>query len=80
MSRKFAMLEDKCIKFDEDILQLNVSDDDITQITSGRDLVTFNKVNVIVLDLLFDYDLTEEEEIVIRDHLWLHYFHAARSR
>lgn len=79
MSRKFAMLDDKCIQFDEDILQLNVSDEDITQITSGRDLVTFNKVNVIVLDLLFDYDLTEEEEIVIRDHLWLHYFRVSRS-
>lgn len=79
MSRKFAMLDNKCIRFDEDILQLNVSDEDITQITSGHDLVTFNKVNVIVLDLLFDYDLTEEEEIVIRDYLWLHYFRVSRS-
>lgn len=73
------MLDNKCIRFDEDILQLNVSDEDITQITSGHDLVTFNKVNVIVLDLLFDYDLTEEEEIVIRDYLWLHYFRVSRS-
>ena len=79
MSRKFAMLDDKCIRFDEDILQLNVSDEDIIQITSGRDLVTLNEVNVIVLDLLFDYDLTEEEEIVIRDYLWLHYFRVSRS-
>ena len=79
MSRKFAMLDNKCIQFDEDILQLNVSGDIITHITSGRCLVTFNKINVIVLDLLFDYDLTEEEENVIRDCLWFHYFRVSRS-
>ena len=78
MNRKFAMLDNNSIQFGEDILQLNLSCDIITDIKSGRDLVTFNKVNVKILDLLFGYELTEEEESAIRSHLWLYFFDVSR--
>lgn len=79
MNRKFAMLGNNSIKFGEDVLQLQLSDATVTQIRSGRCLVTFNKVNVRVLDLLFDYNLTEDEVDQIRGYLWQYFFLVSRS-
>ena len=78
MNRSFAMLDDKTIQFGEDILYLEIKDGVISDIRGCRNLVAFNEVNVAILDALYDYDLTEGEEDIIRSYLWQRFFHVTR--
>lgn len=80
MNREFAMLDDKSIQFGEDVLYLTIKDGVISDIRGCRNLVAFNEVNVAILDALYDYDLTEDEEDAIRNCLWMHFFRVSRSR
>ena len=74
MNREFSISDSESIKFGEDTLQWSLDDEMLNDIRHGRDLVKFNVVNVSILDLLFDYDLTEDEGTQIRDYLWCYLF------
>lgn len=80
MARSFRVIDEISIEFDENILQWSVHYDDVFRIRQGRSLVVFNEVNVAVLDLLYDYDLTDEEHKLIRDSLWFYFFGVYPSR
>lgn len=80
MTRQFSIMDDTSILFGEDVLQWTVDYELMNDIRHGRDLVKFNVVNVMILDLLFDYDLTESEGDQIRDYLWEYFFRVSRSR
>jgi hypothetical protein len=80
MTRQFSIMDDTSILFGEDILQWSLDTELACDISHGRNLVKFNVVNVMILDFLFDYDLTESEEDQIRDYLWEYFFHVSRSR
>ena len=78
MAREFRIVDDTSIEFDEDIVQWSIHHDDVFRIRHGRSLVVFNQVNVYILDLLYDYDLTDEEQTLICDYLWFHFFQVKR--
>lgn len=79
MTRQFSIMDDTSILFGENILQWSLDHELMCDIRHGRNLVKFNTVNVSILDLLFDYDLTEDEEDQIRDYLWFYFFGVSRS-
>ena len=78
MTRKFRIIDDISIEFDEDIIQWNATYDEIFRTRHGRSLVHFNEINVRILDLLYEYDLTDDEHTVIRNVLWLYLFRVER--
>jgi hypothetical protein len=80
MTRHFSIVDNTSILFGETTLQWSLDHELLSDIRYGRNLVKFNVVNVRILDLLFDYDLTEDEEDQIRDYLWSYFFLVSRSR
>lgn len=80
MTRQFSIVDNTSILFGEDFIQWEIHFDDVFRIKHGRNLVTFNEVNVRVLDLLYDYDLTEHEETQINRYLWFYFFGVFPSR
>lgn len=78
MAREFLIINEVSIKFGEDVIQWSIHYDDVFRIRQGRSLVVFNQINVYILDLLYDYDLTDEEHTIIRDYLWLYFFQVKR--
>ena len=80
MTRQFSIVSDSSILFGETTLQWSLEYDDMFRIRYGRNLVTFNEVNVSILDLLYEFDLTEDEEDQIRDYLWKYFFLVSQSR
>ena len=74
MAREFCVVDDTSIKFGEDFIHWHITQKEMFDIRVGRNLVVFNEINVRILDLLYDYDLTEEEHNIIHRALWLYLF------
>lgn len=77
-TRAFCIVNEQSIKFDENIIPWNVTQKELFDIRAGRNLVTFNVVLKRVMDLLYDYDLTDEEYNFIRDVIWQYLFQVVR--
>jgi hypothetical protein len=78
MNRKFVIIDEISIEFDENVLHWNVTQKELFDIRAGRNLVTFNVVLTRVLDLVYDCDITDEEYVIIRDALWSFLFQVQR--
>lgn len=77
-TRSFCIVDDFSIKFDEDIFHWNVTQKEMFEIRVGRNLVIFNQVHKRLLDLLYEYDITDEEYYFIRDTIWQYLFQLVR--
>ena len=78
MNRKFVIIDEVSIEFDENVLHWNVTQKELFDMKAGRNLVTFNIVFQRVLDLLYDYDITDEEYRIIHNALWSYLFQVKR--
>ena len=78
MAREFRVIDDISIEFDENVFQWNLTYKELFEIRHGRSLVHFREVNIRVLDLLDDCDLTDEESEIIHKALWLYLFQVER--
>ena len=79
MTRQFSIVDNTSILFGETTLQWSLDHELLSDIRHGRNLVKFNVVNVRILDLLYDYDLSREEEDQIKEYLWFYFFGVSRS-
>ena len=77
-TRSFCIVDTTSIKFDENIIHWNVTPKELSDIRIGRNLVIFNYVFKRVLDLLYEYDITDEEYMFIRDVFWSYLFKTNR--
>ena len=77
-TRSFCIVDTTSIKFDENIIHWNVTQKELYDIKTNRNLVIFNYVFTRVLDLLYEYDLTDEEYMFIRDTIWSYLFNSKR--
>jgi len=78
MTRKFRVIDEISIEFDEDIIQWNATYNEVFRTRHGRSLVHFYEINDRVKRILYNYDLTEEECQIIHDQLWLFLFQVER--
>jgi hypothetical protein len=77
-TRAFCIVNLVSIKFDEDVIQWDITEKELFDIRSGRNIVVFNIVFERVLYSLSEYDLTDEEYRFIRDTFWSYLFKVKR--
>ena len=77
-TRSFCIIDTTSIKFDENIIPWSITPKELSDIRIGRNLVIFNYVFKRVLDLLYEYDITDEEYMFIRDVFWSYLFKTKR--
>jgi hypothetical protein len=78
-TRAFCIINEISIKFDENVIHWNITQKELFEIRAGRNLVIFNEVLRRLLDLLYEYDITDEEYYFIRDTIWQYLFQVARQ-